>query len=838
MLRAKHFKFVSYKVEPAKGRVYFRYEIGFYGKRTPLKFVEALEFPRGFDKADVPKALLENLFANLHLALGISYYKLYCPPKLILPYRLDGRQAEFWRALYKNGLGEFFYRNKLDPQILPKFSSVSKSQFAPVWLKRRDRSLVGIGGGKDSLAVAILMREQDFDFTGFVMETQAASPLVDSVVKQLGVGALKVRRILDRKLFQNHPDSYNGHIPISAIIAFVGLAAGAIYDYRHVVVSNEHSSNFGNVRYRGMEINHQWSKSAEFEAMFQDYVRSYVTPDVGYFSALRPYYEIRVVETVSRHPEYFNVFSSCNRNFRIHDPQSDRLWCGECAKCVYVFLLFAAFLSKKDLLAMFGKNLFADMSLLPLFMDVLGWGAMKPFDCVGTFEEAQAALYLASKRFADEPIVKALPVTSIKQPEDLVRKVMGAYASEAAMPVPFKFLAAKKALILGYDKEGKQTGKFLKKNYPKLEIGIADQKQGKDYLDRQCDYDLGLRTPGLAKGKLSMPYTTATNIFFSRTEGNLKIGVTGTKGKSTTASLICHILNSAGKKARLLGNIGHPMLEALPLAKGEIAVLELSSYQLDDIEYSPDIAVALNLYSDHMDYHGGVESYHQAKRNLVKCQRPENLFIYNSKVPQLRRWARESVAQTRAFDREQFICSSGLTGEHNKSNVLAAVAVARSLGISDAKIAKAVASFKPLPHRLELVGEFRGVKFYDDAISTTPESTIAAIRSLKNIGTIFLGGTDRGYDFSELEKAVRAAKIRNVALFPDSGRRMFKGEKKLSILYAESMAEAVKFAYANTRSGEICLLSTASPSYSLWKNFEEKGDEFRKLAKKFRGPAK
>ncbi|MCX6712120.1 MAG: UDP-N-acetylmuramoyl-L-alanine--D-glutamate ligase, partial [Candidatus Vogelbacteria bacterium] len=169
----------------------------------------------------------------------------------------------------------------------------------------------------------------------------------------------------------------------------------------------------------------------------------------------------------------------------------------------------------------------------------------------------------------------------------------------------------------------------------------------------------------------------------------------------------------------------------------------------------------------------------------------------------------------------------------NLSNINLAVAVAKIFKIPGSTIRQAIKNFKPLPHRLEFVGEFQGLKFYDDAISTAPESTIMAISALKNIGTIFLGGTDRGYDFTGLEKEIRKQKIKNIVLFPASGKRMFKKREGLNILETSSMEEAVKFAYQFTKPGEIVLLSTASPSYGLWKNFEEKGNEFKRFVLKF-----
>ena len=388
--------------------------------------------------------------------------------------------------------------------------------------------------------------------------------------------------------------------------------------------------------------------------------------------------------------------------------------------------------------------------------------------------------------------------------------------SAPTLPTPFRFLGIESALILGYGKEGKVTEQFLKRYYQHLRIGIADADMGGRYLDEQERYDLAVKTPGIPKSKVAIPYVTATNIFFSQNT-NFTIGVTGSKGKSTTASLIAAILKESGKKVRLLGNIGTPMLEVLltDVDPDEIFVIELSSYMLDDIEYSPDIAVLLSLFPDHMDYHGGVEPYYAAKRRIFQFQKPGDIGIEGP------------VAEPLPLDRSELT----LLGDHNFQNVQAAVRVARLCGVQDDAIACALRNFKPLPHRLEHIGTFRGIDFYDDAISTTPESTIAALRALGTVDTIFLGGSDRGYDFHALERTLREFGIRNIVLFPESGERVLSSREGFDILETKNMEEAVDFAFKNTASGKICLLSTASPSYSLWKNFEAKGDEFARCVR-------
>lgn len=806
--KANIFRFCGYSFDTKNSKITFDYRVEF-SNRDSLEFTETVILPK-FPK-NLNQKLLQKFLEPLHLVLGISYYKLYCPPQIATPFQLSWDQANFWNVVYRKGLGEFLYRNKLSPKHLAKFP-YSKIKIASERIKVHDRMLLGIGGGKDSIVATGLL--ENFDTAPFLVETQRKDLISERLIEEIGKPSLKIQRILDPKIFEIHDGAYNGHIPISAIFAFLGILTAAIYEYKYVIVANEHSSDFGNLKYRGEIINHQWSKSIEFEMLLQEYMRKFITPDITYFSLIRQFYEIRIAKMFAEQKKYFPLFTSCNRNFKIFKERPNSLWCGECPKCAFVFLMLTPFLSKKELLGIFHKNLFAENSLIPLFQDLLGFGKLKPFDCVGTFEESQVALLLASKNFKNEVVIKTL-FPKIKDPQKLIKQVFKT-APALTLPTPFRFLGIQSVCILGYGKEGKITEKYIKKNYPNLKVGILDQSLDKNYLEKQKNYDLAIKTSGIPKIKVKIPYVTATNIFFSQNK-NFIIGVTGSKGKSTTASLIYEILKAAGKKVRLIGNIGNPMLEVLlnKVAPDEIFVIELSSYMLEDIEYSPNIALLLNLFPEHMDYHGGIKNYYEAKKNIFKFQKSgdlavkppftERIPLKNSEIP--------------------------LLGAHNLKNIQAAIKVARFLKISDLAIRKAIKNFKPLPHRLEFVGTYKGIKFYDDAISTTPESTIMAIQTLKNIGTIFLGGEDRGYDFRKLEKILKLHHIQNIVLFPESGNRILKSRQGFNILETRSMKEAVNFAFQNTSKGQICLLSTASPSYSIWKNFEEKGDLFQHLVK-------
>ncbi|MFA6389467.1 MAG: UDP-N-acetylmuramoyl-L-alanine--D-glutamate ligase [Patescibacteria group bacterium] len=437
----------------------------------------------------------------------------------------------------------------------------------------------------------------------------------------------------------------------------------------------------------------------------------------------------------------------------------------------------------------------------------------------------------------------------------------------------------KNIIILGFGIEGKSAFSYLKKKYPKAAFAIADKNKidssfrgrtftGKNYLKNIGGYDLIVKSPGIslrekdiAKAvKKGARLTSATELFFEACRGKI-IGVTGTKGKSTTSTLIYEILKKAKIKSSLVGNIGNPPLDFLDKnsGKGKIFVYELSSYQLNDLKKSPWIAVFLNIFPDHMPYHGSFKNYQKAKANIVKFQGGDGCFIYNSDYRFLANLAKSAkgraVSYTKTcsakngavyYKNEKIISQKDikLLGKHNLENIFACITAAKILKVSNTVIREAIKNFKGLPHRLELARVYKGIKFYDDAISTTPESTIAAIEVFgDNLGTIILGGENRGYNFSRLAKIILKYRVKNVVLFPDSGAKIWKeivkacrarGEKLPLKLETKKMSQAVKFAYKNTEEGKVCLLSTASPSYSIFKNFIDKGNQFKKEVKKLK----
>jgi len=385
------FIFESYSVLSNKKAIHFNY------KYKDLSFTEKIILPDPIP-ANVENKLVNKVFESLHLILGISYFKMYCPKKIIIPYYLSKAQASFWNTVYTKGLGEFFYKNKIDFRNLIDFPYVDMPNIQPprLCVGWQGRALIGIGGGKDSIVAIELLKKENKPVTGLILET-GNSQIQKEVAKTAGIEFILIKRVLDNKLFELK-DIYNGHVPFSAIFAFIALLVSVVYDYSSIITANEKSSNFGNLNYLGTNINHQWSKSEEFENLFKDYVRKFVTPDVDFFSILRPYSEMEIAKMFSSHKKYFPVFSSCNRNFKIKRSANQKRWCGECAKCTFVFIILAANLSKKEVVGIFDKNLLDDPQLIPLYQDLIGKGKMKPFDCVGTFEESRQALEIIKNK--------------------------------------------------------------------------------------------------------------------------------------------------------------------------------------------------------------------------------------------------------------------------------------------------------------------------------------------------------------------------------------------------------------------------------------------------------
>ena len=439
-----------------------------------------------------------------------------------------------------------------------------------------------------------------------------------------------------------------------------------------------------------------------------------------------------------------------------------------------------------------------------------------------------------------------------------------------------------KVAILGFGMEGKDTlDYFLAKG---ASVSIFDKKEEKDldlenikskvdlFLGEKYDlkllknFDLIVRSPGvyrylpgiIAAEKSGAKITSAIKIFFEEAKGKI-IGITGTKGKGTTASLIYQILKDAGEDVYLAGNIGIAYLSLLPkLRKKSTVIMELSSFQLIDMDVSPQVAVVLNITSDHLDWHKNLKEYVDSKKNIVKFQKKSDYAVINADYEIPRSFAKETKAQVIFFGkvaptngcfiegdeiilaRKEERISLGkkhwplLRGEHNLENITAAITVGSLLGIDEETIKKVVFSFKGLEHRLELVDSVGGVSFYNDSFATGPQPTIAAANSFEEPLTLILGGYDKKLDYKELGKIISKKKnVVLVVLIGQVGEKIktelknagFKG--KISQLGKTSMKKIVYEAFSNTPKGGVVLLSPAAASFDMFTNYKERGKKFK-----------
>ena len=409
------------------------------------------------------------------------------------------------------------------------------------------------------------------------------------------------------------------------------------------------------------------------------------------------------------------------------------------------------------------------------------------------------------------------------------------------------YLKDKKILILGFGREGKSSYNFIKKYLPDKEIYIGDQNPielndskvtlvtGKNYLDNLDDYDLVIKTPGISFKdiKLDRNKITSQLELFLKFVPNKIIGITGTKGKSTTSSMIYKVLKEQDLDVLLLGNIGVPLLDMIEeIKEGTILVIEMSSHQLEFVDHSPYISVLTNLYQEHLDHYNSYDEYIEAKLNICKFQTKDNYFIYNKDDDEILNRisnVKSNMIGVSKNDTIPTINNNKIMGDSSKYNILFTLEVAKLFNLDLNKTIESINTFIPLPHRIEYVGEYNNIKFYDDAIATIPEACINSIKALKSVDTLIFGGLDRGVNLDSLEEYLNTGVVKNLICMPETGYIIADKltNKDINVIKVETMEEAVDKAFIYTKN--ICLLAPAAASYNRYKNFEEKGNHYQEL---------
>jgi UDP-N-acetylmuramoylalanine--D-glutamate ligase len=427
----------------------------------------------------------------------------------------------------------------------------------------------------------------------------------------------------------------------------------------------------------------------------------------------------------------------------------------------------------------------------------------------------------------------------------------------------------KKIAVVGEGIEGQSSYKWLKANG--ANVTILDEKLGEDYLEELDDYDLVVRSPGIKISTLEEfvareKITSQIKIFFDLCPSEI-IGVTGTKGKGTTSSLIYEMLIKQGFDACLGGNIGLPPFEFLDKLNAQSkVVLELSSFQLMDLKKSPHIAVMLMITSEHLNWHSSIEEYIDAKRNIVRHQSETDFAILNRDYPATNEsdiytngkvyhisrereaaaegsfvkdgkvWLRTEVGEIPVVDIEEIL----LPGKHNLENVCAAIMAAGLVGVSVENIASVLRTFKGLEHRLELVATVNGVRYYDDSFSTTPETAIVAIQAFKDPEILILGGSSKNSDFKELGEVI--SKSENVKLIIGIGEEWERIKEQIGdsetpipvIEGAKDMTTIIAAAYKLAVPGDVVLLTPACASFGMFKNYKDRGEQFKQEVNKLK----
>jgi UDP-N-acetylmuramoylalanine--D-glutamate ligase len=420
----------------------------------------------------------------------------------------------------------------------------------------------------------------------------------------------------------------------------------------------------------------------------------------------------------------------------------------------------------------------------------------------------------------------------------------------------------KKIIIWGFGLEGKASYDLIRRLLPEQQIAIADSRKGRGkdailaetvhtdfFYEDEADfasYDMVLKSPGIVvpEGVSKDNITGEVELFLKHYKDQC-IGITGTKGKSTTTSLTYHLLKKI-RNTVLAGNIGIPCFQTIDeMEDGALCAFELSCHQLEYCRYSPHIAVYLNLYEEHLDHYGTFENYAMAKANILLHQDQDDICIVSDDLKeksfvQGRKpvwigediYARKTTLHIPEASLEIRECS--LIGEHNYQNLAVAWYIAKLFGIEDDTVLSACKTFQPLHHRLEDLGEYEGVRYVNDSISTIGQACIQALNSLDKVDTVLVGGMDRGIDYSELEEDLAKRDVQVIFMYA-TGRRIHdemeeRGLLRDGIYTAEDLKEAVTLAKMITKKGHTCLLSPAASSYDHFKNFEERGRVFEALA--------
>ena len=395
-----YFIFEDFSIRKNKNTLHATFHFNLAGTYFFKPTIEILSRPF-YDFDALSDKVIENIVFQIGMVELISYWKAACPPKIIIrPGHLSNEQIEWWKKLYFNGLGEFFYLNEIetDAETFMEISSEGKTFSVSNSPLDSKKVLVPVGGGKDSVVTLETLKKSDFQVLPYIVNPREATVRTIEIAGFDEEHSIILKRTLDKELLKlNEKGFLNGHTPFSALLAFTSVLAALASGAKYVALSNENSANQSTVP--GSKINHQYSKSLEFENDFSAYLKQYIHSELKYFSFLRPLNELQIAALFSRYIQHFQSFRSCNVGSKTDS------WCGRCPKCLFTYIILSPFVDNKTLTNIFGADLLAKKSLEPVFKELTGLVDVKPFECVGTPQEVNVALWKKASLKENEPVL-------------------------------------------------------------------------------------------------------------------------------------------------------------------------------------------------------------------------------------------------------------------------------------------------------------------------------------------------------------------------------------------------------------------------------------------------
>ncbi len=822
---------------------------------------------------------------HVAIAAAPSYYKATVAPTVTIDFSTSTSTNEWARSLFDQGLREFRFSNNLDLERKVDLSCTSIKPAHEKLLKNEKNSdkiskcLVPIGGGKDSITTLEVLSRTDVKVLGFSVG------VFDSITKTAnvaGIDLVRVTRTIDPQLFDlNKAGAPNGHVPVTAITSSLAVVAAVCVGADSVAMSNEKSADEPTRVVGGIDVNHQWSKSYEAEVLLRNSLNSSGI-GINYFSLLRPLSEYYIFSIFAQLDQFHDVFTSCNRVFTIDKEKRASSWCGDCDKCRFVFVALCAFRDVEYVSSIFSKNLFDDESQTQGFLDLIAVNA-KPFECVGTIKESRIFIRKALRQDAvihsvvGQQLVETITGLSTlddKTHDEEHSELLPANVSQALMDVldsryrdfVRSYIGSQHVGVVGLGRDTAAMIRFLDRNQSVESIDVylpehndVSEQEFHSILTKNNVENVSVAinavsstkelkkhsvvfvSPGISRydddiAALGNAITTPLFAWFQINHQFFPtktfIGVTGTKGKSTTASMIHHVLDSS----IIVGNLGIPAGDTgiVELYDKNFVILEVSSFQGSYFTESPDVVVVTSLFDCHIDWHRTPENYRRDKLNLALHSPAEIVAsdTIDNFAPLLRNIRKENDLGN-GVDVISLVPSAGLSLlERNHALVREVVTVVLP-AFQGQPLEKKLASFEELKYRQEHIASKNGVLYISDVLSSAP---LAALNAIDDFllrfpnARIFLlcGGAHRDVDLDEMADGLNARGERVFIIsLPETGHMI--EDRLTNFHHSKELADGVAHAAAHARPGDIVLLAPGAPSFHRYENYTKLAEHFEQL---------